>query len=36
MKPVVSERFPLEQVEAALARLRENPPLGRIVLESDR
>ena len=34
LKPVVSERFPLEQVEAALARLRENPPLGRIVLES--
>ena len=34
LKPVVSERFPLEQVEAALARLRESPPLGRIVLES--
>ena len=34
LKPVVSERFPLEEVEAALARLRENPPLGRIVLES--
>ena len=34
LKPVVSERFPLEQVEAALARLRESPPPGRIVLES--
>ena len=34
LKPVVSERFPLEEVEAALARLRESPPLGRIVLES--
>ena len=34
LKPVVSERFPLEQVEAALARLRESPPLGRIVLTS--
>ena len=26
--------IPLEQVEAALARLRKSPPLGRIVLES--
>ena len=34
LKPVVTERFPLEQVEAAPARLRESPPLGRIVLES--
>ena len=34
LKPVVSERFPLADVAAALARLRENPPLGRIVLES--
>ena len=34
LKPVVSERYPLEEVEQALARLRENPPLGRIVLES--
>ena len=34
LKPVVTERFPLEQVEAALARLRESPPLGRIVLTS--
>ena len=34
LKPVVSEQFPLEQVEQALARLRESPPLGRIVLTS--
>ncbi len=34
LKPVVSEQFPLAQVEQALARLRESPPLGRIVLES--
>ena len=34
LKPVVTERFPLEQVEAALARLRESPPPGRIVLTS--
>ncbi|MFQ5861040.1 MAG: alcohol dehydrogenase catalytic domain-containing protein [Dehalococcoidia bacterium] len=34
LKPVVSERFPLEQANEALAVLRENPPLGRIVLTS--
>ena len=34
LKPVVSELYPLEQVEQALARLRESPPLGRIVLKS--
>ena len=35
IKPVVSEQYPLQQAEQALARLRENPPLGRIVLTSD-
>ena len=35
IKPVVSEQYPLHQAEQALARLRENPPLGRIVLTSD-
>ena len=34
IKPVVSEQYPLHQAEQALARLRENPPLGRIVLTS--
>ena len=34
IKPVVSEQYPLEQAEQALARLRENPPLGRIALTS--
>ena len=35
IKPVVSEQYPLHQAEQALARLRENPPLGRIALTSD-
>ncbi len=35
LKPVVSERFPLPQAGAALARLRESPPLGRIVLQTE-
>ncbi len=35
LKPVVSEQFPLQQVERALGRLRENPPLGRIALTSE-
>ena len=35
IKPVVSEQYPLHQAEQALARLRENPPLGRIVLTND-
>lgn len=35
IKPFVSEQYPLQQAEQALARLRENPPLGRIVLTSD-
>lgn len=35
LKPVVSETCPLRQVEQALARLRESPPLGRIVLQSE-
>ena len=35
IKPVVSEQYPLQQAEQALARLRENPPLGRIVLTND-
>ena len=35
IKPVVSEQYPLQQAEQALDRLRENPPLGRIVLTSD-
>ena len=34
LKPVVSELYPRQQAEQALARLRENPPLGRIVLTS--
>ena len=34
LKPVVSETYPLQEVEGALARLRESPPLGRIVLQS--
>lgn len=34
LKPVVSETYPLHNVEQALARLRESPPLGRIVLHS--
>ena len=34
IKPFVSEQYPLHQAEQALARLRENPPLGRIVLTS--
>ena len=34
LKPVVSELCPRQQAERALARLRENPPLGRIVLTS--
>ena len=34
LKPVVSEQYPLTQAEQALARLRESPPLGRIVLTS--
>ena len=34
LKPVVSELYPMQQAEQALARLRENPPLGRIVLTS--
>ena len=36
LKPVVTETFPLQDVEQALARLRESPPLGRIVLQSDK
>jgi len=32
LKPMVSEIFPLEQVNEAMASLREHPPLGRIVL----
>ena len=35
IKPFVSEQYPLRQAEQALARLRENPPLGRIVLTND-
>lgn len=35
IKPFVSEQYPLHQAEQALARLRENPPLGRIVLTND-
>ena len=35
LKPVVSETYPLEEVEQALAKLRESPPLGRIVLQSE-
>ena len=35
IRPFVSEQYPLQQAEQALARLRENPPLGRIVLTSD-
>ena len=35
LKPVVSETYPLQQVEQALAKLRESPPLGRIVLQSE-
>ena len=35
IKPVVSEQYPLHQAEQALARLRENPPLGRIALTND-
>jgi D-arabinose 1-dehydrogenase-like Zn-dependent alcohol dehydrogenase len=34
LKPVVSELYPLQEVEQALAKLRESPPLGRIVLHS--
>lgn len=34
LKPVVSEIFPLEQANEALATLRESSPLGRIVLTS--
>ena len=34
LKPVVSERFPLEQANDALTVLRESSPLGRIVLTS--
>ena len=34
LKPVVSERFALEQANEALALLRESPPLGRVVLTS--
>ena len=34
LKPVVSETYPLQDVEQALAKLRESPPLGRIVLQS--
>ena len=33
LKPVVSETYPLQEVEQALAKLRESPPLGRIVLQ---
>ena len=32
LKPMVSETFPLERANEAMASLRENPPLGRIVL----
>ncbi len=35
LKPVVSETYPLQDAEQALARLREKPPLGRIVLQSE-
>ena len=35
IKPFVSEQYPLQQAEQALVRLRENPPLGRIVLTND-
>ena len=34
LKPVVSQSFPLEEAMGALAALKENPPLGRIVLTS--
>ena len=34
LKPVVSDTYPLHDVEQALAKLRESPPLGRIVLQS--
>jgi len=34
LKPVVSQTYPLQDVEQALAKLRESPPLGRIVLQS--
>ena len=34
LKPVVSERFPLEEANQALEALRERPPLGRLVLTS--
>jgi len=34
LKPVVSENYQLQDVEQALAKLRESPPLGRIVLQS--
>jgi 2-desacetyl-2-hydroxyethyl bacteriochlorophyllide A dehydrogenase len=33
LTPVVSERFPMEQANEAMAVLRENSPLGRIVLQ---
>ena len=32
LKPLVSQRFPLEQANEAMASLQENAPLGRIVL----
>ena len=32
LKPIVSQRLPLEQANQALIQLRESPPLGRIVL----
>ena len=32
LKPMVSDIFPLEQANEAMASLREHPPLGRIVL----
>ena len=34
LKPVVSETYPLQEVEQALTKLRESPPMGRIVLQS--
>ena len=34
LKPVVSERFALEEANEAVALLRESPPLGRVVLTS--
>jgi hypothetical protein len=33
LNPVVSERFPLEQAHEAMTVLRENSPLGPIVLQ---